>query len=82
MKLWSLTFCYLNTLNLPNLTKFKAPGRGQTPKEIHYAFEVTHVAQVQKSDQIFSPKGLVRPHQNDPDHSLGKKWAFHEVSII
>ena len=37
---------------------------------------------MQKSDQIFSPKGLVRPHQNDPDHSLGKKWAFHEVSII
>ena len=37
---------------------------------------------MQTSDQIFSPKGLVRPHQNDPDHSLGKKWTFHEVSII
>ena len=35
-----------------------------------------------KSDQIFSPKGLVRAHQNDLYHSLGKKWIFHEVSII
>ena len=38
--------------------------------------------QKNKSDQIFSHEGLVRPRQNDPGQSPGKKWTFCEVLII
>ena len=50
MKLWSVTLCYLNTLNSKYSkyqiwSNFRAPRRGQTPrKEVLYMFEVTHVA--------------------------------------
>ena len=35
--------------------------------------------QTNKSDQIFSGKGLVRPRQNDPGQSPRKKWTFCKV---